>query len=397
MAQPAAQDLPAVDFDCEHVLAAAVATAGTDDFGDPRFADDVRAYLTAIQTEADVSAVGGLGLQALVHQLLVNRLRYHSDLTAHPEIAAEVVADPIVITGLFRTGTTKLQRMLSADPGVQRLTFWRIFNPAPIPGSAVGEPDPRIALAAGYVEALSTGAPEFMAAHAWIADEPDEDSLLLWLTFNHLAGASVGYIPSFVKRVQSRSQRSNYDYLAGVLRYLQWQDGGRQQRPWVLKSPTHVGNVEPILGAFPMGTLVFCHRDPVVVVASFVRLFEIFWGLFGNSVDPKKVGPVMLDLWAGEMVKGLAQRDQLGDDPRIIDVDYDDIVARPLEVIGRIYDQHGLAVTPDAEQAFTAWETSNPQHRFGKHEYSLEACGLTESRVEQAFAPYLERFVHLRP
>jgi hypothetical protein len=133
-----------------------------------------------------------------------------------------------------------------------------------------------------------------------------------------------------------------------------------------------------------------------VVVPSFVRLFEIFWGLFGNSVDPRKVGPVMLELWSAEMLKGLEQRDRLGDDPRIVDIYYDDIVANPIDVIRRIYDQHGRTLTPEAEKAFVGWERDNPQHKFGKHSYSLESCGLTEDQVRAAFVPYIERFPRLR-
>ena len=396
MSEQTMQETPIADFNADHRIAAAVAEAGCDDFGDPGFIDNVRAYLDAVETEADISPTNGLGLQHLVHGLLVNRLRYHADLNANPEIADEDVSDPIVVAGLFRTGTTKLQRMMSTDPGVQDLTFWRLLNVAPLPGAVPGEPDPRIAVARNYVDGLASQSPEFMAAHAWIADEPDEDSLLLWLTFNHLAGGSVGYIPSFVKRVQARDQHPSYEYLAGILRYMQWQDGGRLGRPWVLKSPTHVGSVEPILAAFPNATIAFCHREPTVVVPSFVRLFEIFWGLFGNSVDPRKVGPVMLDLWSQEMVKGLEQRRRLGDDPRIVDVYYDDIVANPLEVIRSIYDQHGRILTSEAEKAFIGWEQDNPQHKFGKHQYTLESCGLTEEQVHTAFAPYAERFPRIR-
>jgi hypothetical protein len=127
-----------------------------------------------------------------------------------------------------------------------------------------------------------------------------------------------------------------------------------------------------------------------------VRLFEIFWGLFGNEVDPRKVGPPMLELWSGEMRKNLAQRDELGNDPRLVDVYYEDIVSKPREVIRQIYDQHGLVVTPEAEKAFLEWEDDNPQHKFGKHAYSLESCGLTETQVRDAFAPYVERFPSVR-
>jgi hypothetical protein len=387
--------LPTVDLDTERRIAAAVAEAGVDDFGDPDFAAKLDAYLGAVRQEAEIDPVEGLGLQMLIHGVLVNRLRYHADLRAHPEIADEQVDDPIVITGLFRSGTTKLQRMMSADPGVQALTFWRILNPAPLPGAPTGAADPRIAIARRFTDMLASSNPDYMAAHAWLADEPDEDSLLLWLTFEHLAAASVGFIPSFWKLAQERPQGPNYDYLAGLLRYLQWQDGGRRGRPWVLKSPTHIGNVRPVVEAFPRATLVICHRDPTVVVASFARLFQIFWGLFGNKADLSKVGPPMLDLWAGQMCQGLQQRAELGDDPRILDVRYDDIVADSLGVIRRVYERHGQPITPEAEKAVLSWEAANPQHKFGRHEYTLEACGLTADQVSRAFAPYLQWYAQL--
>ena len=68
------QEIPVADFDADTRIAAAVAEAGSDDFGDAGFTDDVRAYLHAIATEADISPLGGLRLQHLVHGLLVNRL-----------------------------------------------------------------------------------------------------------------------------------------------------------------------------------------------------------------------------------------------------------------------------------------------------------------------------------
>jgi hypothetical protein len=389
-------------LDADRLLADVAAQCGLDDFGDVEIADKLRAYLAAINTEADLSPQGAMGLEALVRQLLTNRLRFHADLARHPEILDEDVSDPIIITGLFRTGTTKLQRMLSADPSVQPLTFWRIFNPAPFPDAVPGEPDPRIAVARGYVDNVTAMSPEFMAGHPWIADDADEDSLLLWLTFDHLANASVGHVPSFVSRVRARPAGPSYRYLADVLRYLQWQDGAerglpsenrsRRGRPWVLKSPTHIGNLTAIFEAFPRATLVHCHRDPVVVVPSFARLFELFWGLFGNQVDPKRIGAVLLELWSAEMARNLEQRAELGPDARIVDVRFDDIVADPIRVIRGITDAHGHQLSDDADERMLAWDKANPADLYGKHEYSLQACGMTAEQITEAFGPYITRF-----
>jgi len=379
-------------LDADALMAAASAETGLNDFGPDGVREDLAGYLRSILDDAKPTPTGLLGLQGFVHRLLVNRLRFQNDLKRHPEILDGDAADPIVITGLFRTGTTKLQRMMSADPGVQALSFWRMLNPAPFPDAAPGEPDPRIAEADEYVRLLEQHHPAFIAAHPWQTHEPDEDALLLLMTFAHLANTTVGNVPSFVERVRNRPQRSNYDYLRALIQYLQWQDGGKRERPWVLKSPTHLGNLEPIFEVFPNATLVHCHRDPVVVTASFSQLFALFWGLFGGQVPLEEIGPSVLELWSSEMDRNLAQRDRLGDRARIVDVSYEDIVKDPLTVIGEIYARHNRALPPEATAAMRCWAAENPKGRFGKHEYTLEACGLTEKQIRSAFAPYLERF-----
>lgn len=392
MSIPDAPEPPEPNLDADALMAAATAETGLDDFGPPGVRDDLAVYLRAVLEEANLSPMGLMGLQGFVQRVLVNRLRFHGDLKRHPEILDEDGTDPIIITGLFRTGTTKLQRMMSADPGVQGLTFWRILNPAPFPDAGPGEPDPRIAMAEEYVSLLEQYHPEFIAGHPWQTHEPDEDSLLLWMTFAHLSNAGVGNVPSYVDRVRTRPQRPNYDYLRMLTQYLQWQDGGKRGRPWVLKSPTHIGNLEAIFEAFPNATLVHCHRDPVVVTASFARLFELFWGLFGSQVPLDEIGPILLRLWSSEMDGNLDQRDRLGQSASIVDVRYDDIVDDPVAVLGGIYDRHGRSLTAEGTEAMQRWAADNPQHRFGKHQYTLEACGLTEEEIRSAFARYLDRF-----
>ena len=51
-----------VRLDEEGLLAAARRRTGLDDFGDPRFREPFRVLLGALEAEADLSAVGRLGL-----------------------------------------------------------------------------------------------------------------------------------------------------------------------------------------------------------------------------------------------------------------------------------------------------------------------------------------------
>src|SRR6266542_2276394 len=114
-----------VTFDAQQLLAAARAQTGLEDFGPQPFVEPLERLLKAAAEEANLNEIGVMALQGDVERFLSNRLRFQQDLKAHPEILGEDVSDPIIVTGLPRTGTSKLQRMLSADPGVQQLLVWR--------------------------------------------------------------------------------------------------------------------------------------------------------------------------------------------------------------------------------------------------------------------------------
>ena len=64
----------------------------------------------------------------------------------------------------------------------------------------------------------------------------------------------------------------------------------------------------------------------------------------------------------------------------------------PIEVVRRIYQRFGLDYHPAHEAAIRRFMAQNPQHKHGKHGYSLEQWGLTESDLgglmrEASFPP----------
>lgn len=375
------------------LLDQARAATGLVDVGEPELPERLEAYLGAVRREAHLSEEGALRLRGLVVMLLMNRLLTQEDLRTHPEILAEPVTAPLIVTGMFRTGTTKMQRLMCADPGVQALPLWRVLNVARQPGSDPAAPDQRIAVAEMFVSMLDQESPDFRSAHAWGARDPEEDSILLWLTFDHLAGAVSAAIPSFVDRVTSRPQESSYQYLRSLLQYLQWQDGGARGRPWVLKSPTHIGNLIAIASTFPDATVIHCHRDPVAVVGSSCRLFEHLWNLWGEDIDRRAIGAEVLRVWSFETQRNQQQREQLAGALQIVDVQYDDICRDAVGVVRDVLAVRGETLATEAEGAMRAWEAANPQHRNGIHTYSLGDYGLTAEQVRARFAPYTATFL----
>lgn len=379
------------------MLAKASSETGLNDFGDAEFHDALTHLVDSVTQDKLFNAFGIAAFGGDMHRVLVNRLRMIDDLKRHPEIEQEFVDDPIVIIGLPRTGTTKLQRMLSADPGVQRLDYWRLMNVAPFPGftpgASGGKEDPRIEAARQAVNMIGAVMPDFMAIHPTGAEEVDEDCFFQHYTLK----AMVLYIAypsiSYWNWLQTQSQRGSYRFLKQSLQYMQWQDGGRRDRPWVLKSPVHIGTLDLLMEQFPKATLVFPHRRLDKIIPSLCRLMEartIFLNPPFN--DQKYIGQMIVQQWSGEMRKHLALRERLGASLPIMDVQYEDIAADPTSVIRAIYRQAGRELTPARAQAMLDWEQAHPQHHAGSYSYTLEDYGLTREGLNEAFAEYVRKF-----
>merc|ERR1712226_1553097 len=63
--------------------------------------------------------------------MLQNRLRMEELFKRNPKILSQSLPPPVVITGLFRTGTTFLHRILSSDKRFHSVKYWQLLNPAP--------------------------------------------------------------------------------------------------------------------------------------------------------------------------------------------------------------------------------------------------------------------------
>jgi Sulfotransferase family len=387
--------LTAEDLTAENIMVAATQAAGCDDFGEMDFLQGLEIYLDDLQRFAGLSPKGIQSQFQDMARMLANRLGYVRDVKAHPEILEEEIERPIVMLGLPRTGSSKLQRMIAADPAMQRLEVWRLLFPAPFPGTAGVHPDPRIAMAEQIEAMLKEHFPAQVAGHPMEAREPDEELWLLEMTFrSHMSSHKI-YAPNHGKWVASQTQLQPYRYMRKMLQYLQWQDGGGRGRPWVMKSPMNVGEIATILEVFPDATLVHTHRDPKVVMASYAALLEATWLAAMETVDLTALGKFICNFWQQQMGRNLADRRQLGED-RIIDAYYDDICNRADNVIAEIYRAAGRKITPQASEAFHRYEANRPAGYFGKHHYSLERYNLDPEEVDELFSDYYRHFPRLK-
>jgi len=364
---------------------------GLSDYGDPVFVEPMTRMLDSVLSEARLNQAGAMGLELDARRWLGNRLRMRADVTRHPEILDEDVSDPIVIVGVPRTGTTKLQRVLARDPGVQSIPFWQILNPAPFPGEQT-EPEPRILMARQVVEAMATYAPDIQELHPFAAEEPEEEIVLLEMTGRALSSVLYFDAPNYTSWLLEQPQQPLYEELRLLLQYLQWQDGGRKDRPWVLKSPMHLGRINALLDVFPRATLVHCHRDLVTSMTSTCNLVAAARLARTDSLDPLALGTFLLEWCSREWNANIEQRAQLGAATPVLDIEYTAIRDDILGVVRSIRRARGDAdPSAAAEAAMLAWEDTHSA-RSGPYRHSADHYGLDPDRVRDAFATYLDHF-----
>ena len=79
-------------------------------------------------------------------------------------------------------------------------------------------------------------------------------------------------------------------------------------------------------------------------------------------------------------------------DGKWVDVPYSEVRNDSLKSVERIYQHAGAEVSQETIDAVQRWESENPQHKKGAHNYALQDYGLTADNVDREFAEYITRF-----
>lgn len=381
-------------LDLQSIIDESRATTGLSDFGEPDLLPGVQALLDALVREAELRPSGIEAQRANLVRVLCNRLRIENMLQRHPEILDEEIRGPIIITGLPRSGTTKMLRLMAADPGLQKLLLWKILNPAPLGPLVPGEPDPRIGIAEQLSATMREYFPDFYAGHPMNAHEPDEEEWLLDFVMRGYVNCHSARIPSFNDWMDTQDFSTWYVYLRKVLQLLQWQDGS-SKKTWLLKAPSHMNRLNWLFETFPDATIVHCHRDPVTTITSISALTEACRRMYSDLDSAREGGRYMLEHWSAQLRGYMQLRPQFEQQHRFVDIAYSEITGDWRAAIKRIYAAAGVELSDEARAAMQAWEADNPQGKHGELRYTIEQYGLSRDEIRLACAPYLQRFENL--
>lgn len=371
-------------YDINTIIDEARVEAGLTDFGSDTFMPGLAALLETYAA-SDFTGKGHRSLRRRVVKLLIARLHIEDTWKKHPEIKELPIKNPMFLTGLPRTGTSALLNILSNDPATRTLALWEGYNPWPI-DLGEGEEDPRYLAIKAHYEKLNAVS-DFKKMHHSSADNPEECIHLSNHTFQDAQFGFEVFMEPYATFYQQTERRTQYQYHADLLRMLHFQ---RPADRWLLKTPSHAEHLDIIVDMHPACEIIVTHRTPLQIIGSYCSLMT---GVMPehNGLDLHALGERVLEFLATQTDKCMAQRNTISS-ARILDLDFHDILDNPQDVVDSIYSHFKLPLPDGTREKIASYIADHPKGKHGSHDYKLQQFGLTENKVLDRFAGYIERF-----
>ena len=379
-------------FDADELLAAATATTGLEDMGDPSWREGLDRLLDDLDGPARLNDLGRTIVEAEVAGYLGNRMQILEWRRRHPEVAEGAVVRPIVIVGQPRTGTTILYDLLAQDPANRAPLTWEVDNPVPPPETATYDDDPRIAEAEAVAAMPDLIIPGFTDFHPLGARLAQECVRMTGGDFRSMIFPTQYDVPDYDRWLLHEADMAPaYRWHRIYLQHLQSRHAGDR---WLLKSPAHLWCLGALLHEYPDALVVQTHRDPVRVISSISALVALLRSMASDhSSVARAAGQYAEDILLGLERSIEARRDGTLPATQVVDVQFAEFLADPFATIGVIYDALGLEFTDVAESRMRAFLATHPgDGGGGGSRYTFADTGLDADELRERGRAYQEYF-----
>ncbi len=368
----------------EDLHASAVKACGLDDFGsdDDNYREALGVLLDAYARDAGFTELGSKMTRFFTRNALVARLLAEAAWKQHPQHADVAIERPIFVTGLPRTGTTALHRLLTADPGHQGLQLWLAEYPQPRPPRETWSQNPVFAEMDARFRQAHEENPEYTGLHFMTPDEVEECWQLLRQSLHSVSYETLAHIPTYSRWLAEQDWTKPYQRYRRNLQLIGLNDVGKR---WVLKNPSHLFALDALLATYPDALVIQCHRPAETIMASMCSLAQHTTEGWSHRFVGAQIGADSLETWSRGLERFNAVRS--GHDPaQFYDMDYFDFIADPVAEVEKIYRHFGLELTEAARRAVReSHQASQRGPRAPKHSYSLSDYGLTDEQVRERF------------
>ncbi len=363
---------------------------GANDFGPTDYLDGLKVLLLSLDYDPHLTEKGRqIAWDELFAALYARAHTYHQ-LALHPSSKKNAIAAPVVITGIPRSGTTALHKLLAVDPLFQGLQTWLIGNPMPRPPIKDWQNYTSFQKTLAKLEQRYKDVPEKRAAHQMVADEVDECCLILRQGFRSNIWTYLWSAASYDVWLQTQSERPCYEHL---LRAMQIIGHNSPKQRWLLKNPGHIQRLDTLFAVFPDAKVIQTHRNPAKAIPSLAQLLIHNHGLVeeGRFELRKQLMAIReMEKWADACDK--AELVKAKYPSQVMDIYHHDFHNYPMDTIKRIYTFIGETLEESTQIAMQQRILDDPERKHGKHNYNINDFGLSETQVRERFAKYIDRF-----
>jgi len=380
----------APDLVAAGLLERARTDTGLSDWADPTFEERFGLAVGHINA-IPMDAAGRKAATDNIHWLLTDRLRFFQDRKDYA-LAEEVIDRPMFATGEPRSGTTLMHALMSVDPDARALRFWEVMHPSPPPGTVSGE-DPRKAQSDAEWREINAKMWKWLHCHPYndmLGGGLPEDERTWAFDFRVMTPTAWWRVPmQHLSAGLPTDAAAQYRIHKAMLQAFQFR---RDKKYWVLKG-FHGFRLKEFFDAYPDATLVWLHRDPVMVAASSTMMMsDIMEGVVGQ-IDLVAEARMHVERVRASIANTMAN--PLLADPRIHHVRYRDFVHDPIATLRGYYEFARRDFTPQAEAAMRDYLANNKGDRHGKFEYSTKVvtdAGYDLDELNEEFRPFRERY-----
>lgn len=377
--------LPQQEITAERVLNTAVARNYTLD--DTDLEKRLATLCLSISEESPLHPIGRfLIFQKLIRDLKTSiKIKEAYESTSAPH---ESLPSILLITGMQRTGTTLLQRMLSSLQEFRGLKSWEIVDPVPTPYP--GNSYLRKGKARMAQKIMDVVNPEFAAIHKIQWNWVEEDVTLLDLSFLSTTYEAMLRVPTYASWIETLDYTPAYEFLKLTLQAIL--KGERKPDMLILKSPHHMECLDVLFKVFDDIRVVQLHREPLASIPSMFSLSYQANKTFCTHRDPFEIGEHWMAKCRRMYQSSFESRQNLPSN-RFLDIEYHDLVSDPQAVVQNVYEFCGLPWSATPEEQVQTYIADHPKGLHGKHQYKLTDFGISPEAIRNSFKPFYDHFM----
>jgi hypothetical protein len=257
----------------------------------------------------------------------------------HQIDSVELDDEPVFIIGHWRSGTTHLHNLMSLDPQFSCLRMFEALAP-----------DCSVSTRRWLPGILGRAMPQKrpMDNMVWPMEAPQEEEIPLakvtpysWYLQFLFPKQAVAAFERYVL-MNGAPARARAEFKRKYLKLLKIaaiHDGGSRL---LLKNPVNTARIPLLLELFPKAKFVFIHRSPYEVFPSTVNLHRKILDLTAlQDYTEDDIEHNVVTIYQ-RVVERYIQDSERVPAGQLVEVGYQDLVEKPLETLGHIYDQVGI-------------------------------------------------------